>query len=790
MKSCTQSVNRFKCLILIFCLIFYGLLHASGGDAHENRGLYGKENPDFPLNDYVKGKLGVLQPQYRLSYLIVAYRYLTQRPLSEEEQQNVLDAVDRQVNFEIDVTVDVNKSTEETENDHFNDIEWAEGKDAVLWEKVIKLPINEITSFITINFPKKIQPFTKYKFALLRLKSIVEELETAQLPAENKNAVLHEWLNIQDKLLCKQLTANDTRELIAKIPTEHLSLLKSDLDYLQAVSYFNSDMEQSQLTATELFTQLANNKDYPWHEWAEYLSYRTMTRMACPELGSINVDKQEFLKKASSGMQSLAVNAQDPTVKIAANDYKDIIMSRFNREVAVKNLVNTMIPTITLNNFHKMIFFNNTDGSYYYRQDEYSPTVVWNEITENESEILFWIYQYRSSNTQKAFTIAYERWHSSQSAAWLLVALNKISAANPAQQKELLEAAAKIPPSHPGFFSIRYILINDVLLLEGDTRQSKLKRRKLIANTFAQLKAGSDFSIHEHFAKTGIPLARTLEELLNYGFFIPSKSMLAIYEPIYETEHPYYSPIELSLMLNHLPLSVLTEFIQSSKWPTLPKRELYASVWARATLLERPGIADRIAKETGKLNPHLKPYIDLTLKTKNSEQRIEILTKALLYLPELSPIIHLKSTWLPQFDNIPIYNEIRPRKISSSHSTTYWCNGGEINRRIFDEESPPQFSKIPWEGMLTLAQQKELDKEQKQLSSLPNGPVWLLDRAYKMAKKYPKSEESPELLALAINLTRFIDCYESNSAEARKAFYVLKMVYPNSEAAIRTRHHY
>lgn len=766
-------------------------VHASGGDAHDNRGLYGEENPDFPLNDYVKGKLGVLHPQYRLSYLVVAYRYLTQRPLSEAEQQYVLDAVSHQARFEIDVTVDAKQSTEEGNTHYYDDIEAAENSDAVLWVKVIKQPLNEITSSITTHFPKRMQPFTKYKFALLRLKSVVNELETAKLPVEKKEAILQAWLNIQDKLFDKYLTASEASRLIAEIPTEQLSLLKLDLNYMQAVSYFNSDMEQSQLTAVELFTQLANNEAYPWHEWAEYLSYRTMTRMASPEVGSIDIDKRkQLLTKASAGMHNLAVNAQDPAVKTAADDYKDIVLNRVNRKAVVINLVNTMLPSFTFNNFHKMIFFNNIDGTYYYQQDGYSPTIDWNEMTEGESEILFWVFHYRSKDKQITFPIAYEHWHKSQAAAWLIVALNNIEAANPSQRKELLDAAAKITPDHPAFFSIRSILIKDIKLLEGDTLRSKSKRRTLIANTFAQLKPGSDFSTHEHFAKIGIPLARSIEELVNYGFFIPSASMLAIYEPIYETNHPYYSPIELSEALNYLPLSVLMKFIQSSKLPTLPQRELYASVWARATLLGKLAIADKIAKKTGELNPHLKPYIVLSLRTKNKEQRIDILTKALLYLPELSPIIHLKSTWLPQFDNTPIYNEIKPRKIGSSHSTTYWCDAGEINRRIYREDPASEFSKASLEGMLTPAQQRELDEEQNQLSSLHNGTVWLLDRSYKMAKKYPKSKESPRLLALAINLTRVIDCYSSNSAEARKAFYVLKMFYPYSEAAIQTQHHY
>ena len=48
-------------------------------------------HPEFPLEQFAKGEIGVLQPTYARSYLFVAYRYLNGTPLSKEEQQAVVE---------------------------------------------------------------------------------------------------------------------------------------------------------------------------------------------------------------------------------------------------------------------------------------------------------------------------------------------------------------------------------------------------------------------------------------------------------------------------------------------------------------------------------------------------------------------------------------------------------------------------------------------------------------------------------------------------------------------------
>ena len=47
-------------------------------------------HPDLPLRLYASGKLGVLQPGWAKSYLLIYYRYLINRPLDEKEKAGIL----------------------------------------------------------------------------------------------------------------------------------------------------------------------------------------------------------------------------------------------------------------------------------------------------------------------------------------------------------------------------------------------------------------------------------------------------------------------------------------------------------------------------------------------------------------------------------------------------------------------------------------------------------------------------------------------------------------------------
>src|SRR2546430_2738687 len=60
--------------------------------------VYSK-HPDFPLENFAAGKLGVLTPKWARSYLVAAYRNLAGNPLSESEAKAIKSVWDDRLNL-------------------------------------------------------------------------------------------------------------------------------------------------------------------------------------------------------------------------------------------------------------------------------------------------------------------------------------------------------------------------------------------------------------------------------------------------------------------------------------------------------------------------------------------------------------------------------------------------------------------------------------------------------------------------------------------------------------------
>lgn len=788
--------GSLKTLIILLSLIVFVESYASGGDDGD-RGLSGHHSPDFPLNGYVSGHLGVISPTYRLSYLIIAYRYLSHHPLSAQEQRHVLDSFAPYFSdlfFEDGFRVDLKQANAEIARQTYQTYPYyIEQSLSRWWKKSKKHPFSERVNRLIQGYPDPAKPFTKFQLACLRLKAIAHELEEAHLPEEKKQAILHTWLDAQDLVFNGESDGNTVREAIKKIPVDNLPLMQLDTRYLNAVSYFNSENEAEQLQAYELFTQLANNKQYPWHEWAAYLSYRALTRAACQEFSSTmpKSEQTQRLNNALTGMQTLTDKARDLAVKTAAKRYIRIIRGRLDPKGSLIERIGEINQKITRSNFSDVIFYTDLIALNWMPAQDLQALGLAEKASQN-SDILFWVSHYLSTDKQKTFPIAYTHWvKSPDNQAWLLVALNTISEGSPSQQDTLLKAAKAVTAEQPGFFSIRSALIQALAVLKGNRRSAIRLRHALIDDTLAQLKAGEDFSTHIHFARMGIPLADSIDNLLSYGFFIPSPQLLSLYPDETPTPHPYFSPLEFSQALNNLPLSMLTQITGSRHLPQGARQELAASVWARAMLLQQYQVADSIALKAAQLNPAMKKYPLVGLTVKHPKERLKILVSALLYFPELSPIIHLKNTWTPEARYNTVYYGIKPRKIINRNSQTYWCDHGEINRIIYYDDRPSSlFSKGPWPNLLTALQQKQWHTEQEILQKLPNAAVWLADKATELAKQYPHDQENAELLALAINVTRVLACYKPNDPASQHAYATLKRLYPESEGAKRTPYYY
>src|SRR5262249_7695345 len=86
-----QAVLQTLILLFMFGLLLYMPQTQQACGPSSNDAIFTfTVHPDFPLDRYAAGDLGVLQPTYARSYLYVAYRYLAGAGFDAEEQKEMV----------------------------------------------------------------------------------------------------------------------------------------------------------------------------------------------------------------------------------------------------------------------------------------------------------------------------------------------------------------------------------------------------------------------------------------------------------------------------------------------------------------------------------------------------------------------------------------------------------------------------------------------------------------------------------------------------------------------------
>ncbi|MEO8663655.1 MAG: hypothetical protein ABI693_34680 [Bryobacteraceae bacterium] len=216
-------------------------------------------HPDFPRTRYLAGELGILQPTYARSYLVIAYRYLQDHPLSADERQQVREYwKDRQTGQWDNTATD-----------------WP-GK----WEKIR----HKVPSAV----PHAPNPVTGDRYAYAPptndffLNCADDAYQTAVLTLRERaarfgyqSAALRSWRDAQDMVFhnCDGKTPAIPPPAGQALPP----LLRSDRAYQIAAAHFYAGQHNEAVAA---FRAIATDASSPWQWIAPYLVVRTLARAA------------------------------------------------------------------------------------------------------------------------------------------------------------------------------------------------------------------------------------------------------------------------------------------------------------------------------------------------------------------------------------------------------------------------------------------------------------------------------------------------------------------------------
>ena len=122
-----------------------------------------------------------------------------------------------------------------------------------------------------------------------------------------------------------------------------------------------------------------------------------------------------------------------------------------------------------------------------------------------------------------------------------------------------------------------------------------------------------------------------------------------------------------------------------------------------------------------------------------------------------------------------------------------WTDGSiQAGPNTYSGQAP---TVLPPLAFLTPQQRQQAAAEATRMNALPQGLVWVGQRAIAYVKAHPEDKTDPETLALVVQATRW-GCAEYNSprraedSSAKKPFELLHSKYPKSEWALKTKYYY
>src|SRR2546429_3913749 len=215
--------------------------------------VYSK-HPDFPLEQFAAGKLGVVEPSWARSYLVAAYRNLSGAGLSPNERIAIKGLWDERLNYggELDDSAWIKK--------------WLDARNQVPGLAAAA----EIRAFRNREKPNEYESFLNcqedaFDNAIATLNERIKRFGA-------DSTQVRDWIAAQDTVFsnCK-----GGRQIPDSTQTDQDALIRADRAYqIAAANFYAGSFDE----ARQQFDAIARNQSSPWHDKAQYLAARSLLR--------------------------------------------------------------------------------------------------------------------------------------------------------------------------------------------------------------------------------------------------------------------------------------------------------------------------------------------------------------------------------------------------------------------------------------------------------------------------------------------------------------------------------
>ncbi|MBC7797362.1 MAG: hypothetical protein H7Z37_10855 [Pyrinomonadaceae bacterium] len=753
------------------------------------------------FEDYARGEIGVVRPDFNRSFLFAAYRQFNNSPFTANEQKD-LNAV-WQAEFE---------NTDVNEGDTNAAIKtWIESRKKVLTNEAEP----KIYTANTYNNSYELSPnCTKNAFETAA-KTLDNRAKTYSATDEN----VKNWARAQDAVFT--LCSSQEKVLPVEATSNAPQWLKNDREYqIAAANFYAMNFDD----AKARFEKIAANRDSVWNETANYLIARNYIRQASLENKAnfeyysgddakqkeIQARMLESYKQAETKLQSIVNDDKQTQYKDSARKLLNLVAYRLRPNERRAELAKTLLNKnensslrSDLTDYRWLLDKLQTAASAKAETEaaekakqsgktDYSPAIVKTSdfpVDVRADELTDWIFTFQSDDVKDSYAHSLERYKTTNEKAWLVAAISKAQL-DSADVSQLM--SAQVEKVSPAFATVSYHQIR--LMIDANKQnEARAKLDNILADKNLKLPVTSTNS----FKAQRMKLAQNLDDFLRdaqrrasaFGYDqgeylvediskIPAKADEDFNKDLRAwTTRTMFDRDAAQIFNNQLPLETMAQASKSAVLPDYLKRNVLIATWTKAVLLENDAIAKTVAPDLVKYAPEFQTPFQSYLTAKTATERRSEALYVLLKNPALRT--NVESGYGRTSIAITEIDSYRDNWWTIPSDTAYTANG--------QEPKPIVAAPTPFLNATQINQGKA---ERQKLVTAGNAASYLPKNTVEFATKYPNDARVPEMLSLAVRATRysFRDC--ETGKYSKQAFDILKARFANSEFKKKTPYWY
>lgn len=714
-------------------------------------------HPSYPLENFARGEIGMVQPSYARSYLYVAYRYLSNAPLTGKQQKEMTQLWDERLNNPYGSS----------------DGEWVKS-----WlEARQKVPgVNETKLDVFRNREK---PNEYESYINCREDSFANAVATLNERIKKygaDSAAIRTWIEGQDQVFTN---CSEGQHIPAPLSSNDDPLAQADRNYqIAAANFYATNFDE----ARKGFEAIGNDQSSPWHSSAPYLVARTLVRKA--SLGPEDKQASTFAE-AENQLKTVIGDKKLSATHAAAHRLLDLVRLRLHPEERLHELALVLAD-------------KNYSGEL--KQSLWDYTILLDKALEPEDpakatiakeglrtdDLTDWIATLQgNSNEDREHAIS--RWQKTKAVTWLVAILSKIDAKH-SQAGDFVREALNVKSNSPAFASARFHAVR-LLLDFGKDDEARTQLDQLLKNNRSQFDASSlnlligarmmaatslsDFLSHAPRIPAALSWNDDGRETPSEASDVDERNKSLIGKPLFDND-------AARILNTQMPLALLKEATKSESLPIHLRRDVAQATWIRAVLLGNFQTADELVPTLKILVPEMTAGLNDYLKAIKPEDKKFSALYTWLKFPGMEPVVDMgigREGGLNQQD---------------SYRDNWWCAASmaPLPEGVAEEEGIASFTSSTIHGpqFLTEAQQKLGQKEWTSLNSLGTMPNYLSKLMVQWAAQSPTDPSVPEALHLAVNATRY-GCGDKETGRwSKAAFDTLHRRYPNTTWAKRTKY--